>query len=110
MYDLTTQEGRDQFVTDNWQNLALMAYRGYGAVGRGAVVVLGDENGPKLPVGYTFVEDYKDEQLDESIREYNPESEIVCVFDLEGFDLTVERYESGSPEQAPPVVYRARQK
>ena len=106
-YDMKTPEGRKQFVIDNWELLACIAYGGYLRFGRGAVVISGKLNGSddRLPqympldggeFGYPEQERY--------VREYDPEQEIVVIFDLRGFPVTAGRYQ-GAPGANPPLVY-----
>ena len=105
MYDLLTQEGRNQFISDIWEALAFFGYEKYLLHGRGAVLVRGNESGPQLPNYAPLSEGAEDEKLEKLLREYDPTQEIVCVFDLEN-STSYGRYGSENPHHSPKRIYR----
>ena len=105
-YDMKILEGRRQFVFDSWRVLAAYAYSGYLQQGRGAVVVGGDIQAPdsELPKWVTpGVAGQLNKELADMIAQYDPEDEIVVVFELRGFAVTFGRY--GVDDYPPPQVY-----
>jgi hypothetical protein len=79
-FDLTTEEGRLEFVTHTWPGTAGLAYAGYKAYNRGAVVFAPGHDRPMyVPLaGNNFGND----MIVQSVKDYDPEREIVVVFFL----------------------------
>ncbi len=107
MYDVKTKEGRDLFLSDYWDLLAYTAYEGYALHQRGAVVIRGDKSGPEFLRYVPLGADFGNDEIEQCVRQYDPEHEIVFVFALEGFETAFGRYRAENPDRAPLLVYLA---
>lgn len=110
-YNLTTREGRNQFVSETWPELAYIGYEGYVTHGRGAVVIPGSKRGASTPfyapLDANFGSAPANHYTKQYIREYDPEKEIVCVFFLGPGRSATECYQTFRPEHIPPKIYLA---
>ncbi len=89
-YDLTTVEGRQQFIIDTWPGTAGLAYAGYKAYNRGAVVFAHNYNRPMyVPLKGN---DYGNPEIVKFVKEYDPEREIVVMFFLNDESVVFDRY------------------
>jgi hypothetical protein len=101
-YDLTTPEGRRQFITHTWPGTAGIAYAGYKAYQRGAVVFAPDYDYPMfVPLKGN---NYGDPAIEKMVREYDPENEIVAIFFIYDSPTLFERYRV--PGVPPPKAYQ----
>lgn len=89
-FDLTTPEGRYKFIVNTWPGTAGLAYAGYKAYNRGAVVFAHGHDGPMfVPLKGN---DYGNPEIVKSVKEYNPEQEIVVMFFLQDDSVVFDRY------------------
>lgn len=105
-YDMKTLEGRRAFVFDGWRELAGHAYGAYMQNGRGALVIAGDLGGPDMQRPKWLTPDTAaqlNEELAAAIAEYDPENEIVVMFELRDFANAFARYEVD--DCPPPAAY-----
>lgn len=77
----------DEFLKRRWADLAMIAFRGHMTRGRGAVIIRFEMGGVineniKGSLGYAPAHDFAFTvaDLEKSIREYDPEKQIVFVF------------------------------
>ncbi|MBN1179900.1 MAG: hypothetical protein JXD18_11855 [Anaerolineae bacterium] len=105
MYDLLTQEGRNQFVSDIWEALAFFGYEQFLNHGRGAVLIRGNESGPEVPRYAPLSAGCEDEQLKKLLEAYDPAQEIVCQFNLTGMETSCGQYGSEYPKHSPEHIY-----
>jgi hypothetical protein len=73
--DMSTLEGRRQWVFQNWSYWAGYAYEQYKLHGRGALIYRANFDQTEYALS---VEDFP--ELNQMIKEYNPESQIVVMF------------------------------
>jgi hypothetical protein len=93
-FDLSTVEGRQQFIVSTWPGTAGLAYAGYKAYNRGAVVFAHGYDSPMfVPLKGN---DYGNPEIVKSVKEYNPEREIVVMFFLIDDSIVFERYHVAS--------------
>lgn len=101
-FDLTTPEGRNKFIVNTWPGTAGLAYAGYKAYNRGAVVFAHGYAGPMyVPLKGN---DYGNPEIVKSVKEYDPEHEIVVMFFLLDDSVVFDRYRV--PELTPAKAYR----
>lgn len=106
-----------QYIVENWEQLAPLAWRGYLEQGRGCIVI---EAADKSREGYLMVY-YLSEQtlrerevwdlhpVSEPILEYDPNEEIVVLFRLPDMQQPV--YKINIPDAPkPPEIYLEQQK
>ena len=90
---LTTAEEHKQFIADNWDHLAGMAWRGYQEYGRGFIDIIvdkvqGEPNG-KLETFCAFASErllakdnlsIPEPELKRLVQQYDPEAFVVLLF------------------------------
>jgi hypothetical protein len=101
-YDLSTREGRQEFITQTWPGTAGIAYAGYRAYNRGAVVFSPEYERPMyVPLKGN---DYDNPAIVKMVRDYDPEYEIVVIFFVYNSPTIFERYRV--PTIPPPKAYQ----
>ncbi len=89
-YDLTTAEGRREFIINTWPGTAGLAYAGYKAYDRGAVVFAPGHDRPMyVPLKGN---DYGNPNIVQFVQNYDPEKEIVAIFFIYNSDTIYERH------------------
>ena len=108
-YDMTTSEGRRDFVGDNWDLLAYFAYEGYLEHGRGVVLIEGDENHLEdvryIPLDALRGELLEIARLRQRVKDYNPDQEIICTFIIGAGAFASAHIRPANLAQAPMLVY-----
>lgn len=103
-YDVNTKEGRRDLVFSVWPALAAWAYRLYLAKGRGAVVIPAAPEGPGEPKWLTQAPaDAHD--LANLIASYDPEDEIVVIFEFYDGTQRIAFGHYGVDDCPPPMAY-----
>ncbi|MBP6472466.1 MAG: hypothetical protein KBE23_12525 [Chloroflexi bacterium] len=78
--DITTPEGRRDFIFANWPTYAAPAYGAYQAYGRGVLVIDCQPQTVTDTMRYWHGELADEAGLAGPVNEYNPEEEILVVF------------------------------
>src|SRR3989442_1317020 len=82
MFDLSTVKARDYFImnADRYRKLAVYAYSCYSIGGRGAILINFEVNPPSIYyMPQAAIERNNFDALSESLREYNPSTDLVCI-------------------------------
>ena len=108
-----SHEPRKEWINENWEPIAGLAWAGYLEGGRGAMLIDFEElEGDEMNVMYfsendiqsTF-EGWPDPQLAELVEKYDPETEIVVIFRHPEEETSY--YRLGSPNVPPPSAYKS---
>lgn len=113
-YDMQLEADRDLFVWDNWEGLSSLAYNCYEAHGRGILIITGSKTGPKNPLPYLGMKGVQEAireglagpQLEKRVRDYDPATTMLVIFDLPGIGRMFEAYTEDMPGQRPRDLWR----
>ena len=96
-FDIKTVQGRREYIDQTWDFTAALAYAGYKAYKRGAVVVaIGSDNPMYVPLAEN---NFGSPAVMQAIQDYDVDKEIVVLFFLGEAEPILERY---SVESLPP--------
>ncbi|MCJ7529846.1 MAG: hypothetical protein MUO64_02285 [Anaerolineales bacterium] len=100
-YDFKKPEERRVFIVNTWPGTAGLAYAGYTAYGHGAIVFAPGHDKPMfVPLG----SDFGNPEIERTIKEYDPEKEIVVIFFLIDSPAVFERHQVES--MPPPLAFK----
>lgn len=113
-YRMEREADRDQFVWDNWEGLSSLAYNCYKEYGRGVLIITGTRDGPTTPLPYLGIKGTREAvregiapaSLEARLREYDPVTTILVIFDLHGVGRLFEAYTEDSPGLRPRDLWR----
>lgn len=101
-YDMKQKRDRTRFVSNNWAVIAPWGYGAYLQLGRGAVVIGDDFDGPAMPRLFKLADieaavaaGKAPPDLLDHVKRYDPDREVVVAFDLTGFAFAYGRYQVG---------------
>ncbi|MCI0490838.1 MAG: hypothetical protein L0229_29960 [Blastocatellia bacterium] len=116
---MDTPEGHQRFIQSQWQDFAAFAWDRYCSKGRGAVVIdlrRGEKAGSGFHVPAYYVADeseslaeqggWPNEEVAESVREYDPAEEVVFIFLRLDGDVF---YYNVSDDPLPPIASGSKQ-
>ena len=103
MIDITTQNGRRDYIFNDWLTIAAYAYTGYQKYGRGILVIACTPTAPTDDMKYWHEAAAEDAGVGEQVAAYDPEQEILIAFSFpDGNEFA--RFRSDDPAFAPPLV------
>jgi hypothetical protein len=101
--DITTPEGRREYVFSEWPTIAAYAYTGYQKYGRGILVIECSATAPTDDIKYWHEEAAEEAGVSEQVAAYNPEQEILVGFSFAD-DNQFARFRPDDPNFAPPLM------
>lgn len=100
-FDLNNPKGRRAYILSTWEATAALAYAGYKAYQRGAVVFAGNCNKPMfVPL---LGNDFSNPDVLQALHDYDAEKEIIVLFFLGNQEPILERI--GVEKFPPPLAY-----
>lgn len=103
MMDITTPNGRSDFVFSEWPTLAAYAYTGYQIYGRGMLVIDCTPIAPTDDMKFWHEANAKEDGVGDQVATYDPEQEILVVFSFPtGNEFG--RFRPDDPDFSPPVM------
>ena len=103
MMDMTTPNGRSDYIFSEWPTIAAYAYTGYQKYGRGILVIECTPTAPTEDIKFWHEANAKEEGVGDEVAAYDPEQEILVVFSFpDGNEFG--RFRSDDPDFAPPVM------
>lgn len=101
--DITTEEGRREYIFNEWATIAAYAYTGYQKYGRGILVIECTPTTPTDDMKYWHEEAAEDAGASEQVAAYDPEQEILVVFSFAD-DNQFGRFRPDSANFSPPLM------
>ncbi len=101
--DITTPDGRRDYVFTNWPTIAAYAYTGYQKYGRGLLAIECSESGPTDDMKYWHEAAAEEAGVSAQVAAYDPEREILVVFLFED-ENKFGRFRPDDADFAPPLM------
>ena len=100
--DLSTTSGRKAYILGNWDMVASLAYAGYQAYDRGAIVfAIGSPHPMYVPLKEN---NFGNKLITEAIKKYDTEKEILVLFFLGESEPILEIFRE--EHLPPPLAYK----
>jgi hypothetical protein len=101
--DITTPDGRREYIITTWPTIAAYAYTGFKKYGPGALVIECTPTEPTDTMQFWHGEAAEEAGIGEQISAYNPEQEILVVFSFPN-ENKFARFKLDDEELTPPLM------